>query len=330
MDDVASRAGVSTSTVSHVLNGTRKVSPVTVQAVQRAIEELGYIPNTLARSLARSSTSTIGVAISALSNHYFSETVHAIETECAKHGYMMLFVDTHDDPEQELRVVTALHHRRVDGMVLAPSNGSKALDYLRANQIPAVLVDRMMSEQFDQVGVDNAQPTQALIAHLIAHGHRRIGFIAGREGFSTTDERVAGYRAALQAAGLAFDAQLLVNGGSNTQPARQATAQLLGLAAPPTAIMAGNNLMTLGAMHALRDAHIAVPGQMALVGFDDFDWADFFVPRLTLIAQPVQALGARAVDLLLQRMARPDAPTQSVRLAPTLRLRHSCGCIGLE
>ncbi|UOK36175.1 LacI family transcriptional regulator [Pseudomonas palleroniana] len=330
MDDVASRAGVSTSTVSHVLNGTRKVSPVTVQAVQRAIEELGYIPNTLARSLARSSTSTIGVAISALSNHYFSETVHAIETECAKHGYMMLFVDTHDDPEQELRVVTALHHRRVDGMVLAPSNGSKALDYLRANQIPTVLVDRMMSEQFDQVGVDNAQPTQALIAHLIAHGHRRIGFIAGREGFSTTDERVAGYRAALQAAGLAFDAQLLVNGGSNTQPARQATAQLLGLAAPPTAIMAGNNLMTLGAMHALRDAHIAVPGQMALVGFDDFDWADFFVPRLTLIAQPVQALGARAVDLLLQRMARPDAPTQSVRLAPTLRLRHSCGCIGLE
>ncbi|KWU52096.1 LacI family DNA-binding transcriptional regulator [Pseudomonas palleroniana] len=330
MDDVASRAGVSTSTVSHVLNGTRKVSPVTVQAVQRAIEELGYIPNTLARSLARSSTSTIGVAISALSNHYFSETVHAIETECAKHGYMMLFVDTHDDPEQELRVVTALHHRRVDGMVLAPSNGSKALDYLRVNQIPTVLVDRMMSEQFDQVGVDNAQPTQALIAHLIAHGHRRIGFIAGREGFSTTDERVAGYRAALQAAGLPFDAQLLVNGGSNTQPARQATAQLLGLAAPPTAIMAGNNLMTLGAMHALRDAHIAVPGQMALVGFDDFDWADFFVPRLTLIAQPVQALGARAVDLLLQRMARPDAPTQSVRLAPTLRLRHSCGCIGLE
>ena len=326
MDDVASRAGVSTSTVSHVLNGTRKVSPATVQAVQRAIQELGYIPNTLARSLARSSTSTIGVAISALSNHYFSETVHAIETECAKHGYMMLFVDTHDDPEQELRVVTALHHRRVDGIVLAPSNGSLALEYLKANEIPAVLVDRMMSEHFDQVGVENTQPTQALIEHLIAHGHRRIGFIAGRTGFSTTDERVAGYCAALHAAGLAFDPQLLVNGGSNSEPARQATVQLLGLAAPPTAIMAGNNLMTLGAMHALRDAQLEVPRQMALVGFDDFDWADFFVPRLSLIAQPVKALGARAVDLLLQRMASPDAPLQSVRLAPTLQLRNSCGC----
>ncbi|MGY2376035.1 LacI family DNA-binding transcriptional regulator [Pseudomonas sp. SDO524_S393] len=327
MDDVASRAGVSTSTVSHVLNGTRKVSPATVQAVQRAIQELGYIPNTLARSLARSSTNTIGVAISALSNHYFSETVHAIETECAKHGYMMLFVDTHDDPEQELRVVTALHHRRVDGILLAPSTGSRALEYLRANEMPTVLVDRMMSTQFDQVGVENTRSTQALVAHLIEHGHRRIGFIAGRAGLGTTDERVAGYRAALQAAGLGFDAQLLVNGGSNSEPARAATAQLLALNEPPTAIMAGNNLMTLGAMHALRDARIDVPAQMALVGFDDFDWADFFVPRLTLIAQPVKALGAQAVDLLLQRMTTPDAPTRSVRLAPTLQLRNSCGCL---
>ncbi|WP_428554354.1 LacI family DNA-binding transcriptional regulator [Pseudomonas edaphica] len=330
MDDVASRAGVSTSTVSHVLNGTRKVSPATVQAVQRAIQALGYIPNTLARSLARSSTNTIGVAISALSNHYFSETVQAIETECVRHGYMMLFADPHDDPEQELRVVTALHHRRVDGILLAPSTGSSALEYLQANEMPTVLVDRMMSEQFDQVGVENTQSTQALVAHLIEHGHRRIGFIAGREGLSTTDERVAGYRAALQAAGLVFDPQLLVNGGSNSEPARQATAQLLALPVPPTAIMAGNNLMTLGAMHALREARIEVPGQMALVGFDDFDWADFFVPRLTLIAQPVKELGARAVHMLLQRMATPGAPTQSVRLAPSLQRRDSCGCIEVE
>jgi LacI family transcriptional regulator len=239
---------------------------------------------------------------------------------------MMLFVDTHDDPEQELRVVTALHHRRVDGILLAPSTGSLALEYLQANQVPAVLVDRMMCDRFDQVGVENTQSTQALVAHLIGHGHRRIGFISGRAGLGTSDERVAGYQAALQAAGLVFDPQLLVNGGSSSEPARQATAQLLTLATPPTAIMAGNNLMTLGAMHALRDANIDVPGQMALVGFDDFDWADFFVPRLTLIAQPVQELGARAVNLLLERMASPKRKTHSVRLAPTLKIRNSCGC----
>nr|WP_154744376.1 LacI family DNA-binding transcriptional regulator [Pseudomonas karstica] len=326
MDDVAKLAGVSTSTVSHVLNGTRKVSPQTVQAVQGAIRQLGYIPNTLARSLARSTTNTIGVAISALSNHYFSETVHAIETECAKHGFMMLFVDTHDDPEQELRVITALHHRRVDGIILAPSTGSLALAYLQANSIAAVLVDRMVDDSFDQVGVENTQSTQALVAHLIEHGHRRIGFVAGRAGLGTTDERVAGYQAALQAAGLPQDPALLVNGGSNSEPARQVTRQLLALSSPPTAIMTGNNLMTLGVMHALRDAGIEVPRQMALVGFDDFDWADFFVPRLTLIAQPVQELGARAVSLLLERMASPKCKKHSVRLTPTLRIRHSCGC----
>ncbi|MGV8921123.1 MAG: LacI family DNA-binding transcriptional regulator [Pseudomonas sp.] len=328
MDDVARLAGVSTSTVSHVLNGTRKVSPATVKAVEAAVQALGYIPNTLARSLARSTTNTIGVAISALSNHYFSETVQAIETECAKHGIMMLFVDTHDDPEQELRVVRALHHRRVDGILLAPSMGSRAaLDYLQENEIATVLVDRLVEQGFDQVGVENQQSTQDLIAHLLEHGHRRIGFIAGRSGFSTSDERVAGYRAALQAAGLTFAPQLLVQGESSSEPARVATRQLLALAEPPTAIMAGNNLMTLGAMHALRDAQIAVPEQMALVGFDDFDWADFFVPRLTVIAQPVKALGERAVQLLLQRIDSPERYTQSMRLEPTLRIRNSCGCL---
>ncbi|WP_397452977.1 LacI family DNA-binding transcriptional regulator [Pseudomonas sp. NA-150] len=329
MDDVARLAGVSTSTVSHVLNGTRKVSPATVKAVEAAVQALGYIPNTLARSLARSTTNTIGVAISALTNQYFSETVHAIETECAKHGIMMLFVDTHDDPEQELRVIKALHHRRVDGILLAPTTGSerRALEYLQANEIPTVLVDRLVEKGFDQVGVENHDSTQSLVAHLIEHGHRRIGFIAGRSGFSTSDERVAGYRAALEAAGLAFAPVLLVQGESSSEPARVATRQLLALVEPPTAIVAANNLMTLGAMHALRDAKIAVPEQMALVGFDDFDWADFFVPRLTVIAQPVKALGERAVQLLLRRIEAPDSETLSVRLAPTLRIRNSCGCL---
>ncbi|HXR00557.1 MAG TPA: LacI family DNA-binding transcriptional regulator, partial [Pseudomonas sp.] len=279
MEDVARRARVSTSTVSHVLNGTRKVSPHTIEAVQQAVRALGYIPNTLARSLARSRTNTIGVAISALSNHYFSETVHAIETECARHGIMMLFVDTHDDPGQELRVVQALHHRRVDGILLAPSSDPQraALAYLQANAIPTVLVDRMAFEGFDQVGVENRESTRELVAHLIGHGHRRIGMIAGHRGLSTTEERIEGYRQALADGGLVFEDALLVNGQSNSGSARVAACQLLGLPTPPSAILAANNLMTIGAMHALRDAQIAVPEQMALVGFDDFDWADFFL-----------------------------------------------------
>jgi LacI family transcriptional regulator len=328
MEDVAKRARVSTSTVSHVLNGTRKVSAKTVEAVQRAVQELGYIPNTLARSLARSRTNTIGVAISALSNHYFSETVHAIETECARHGIMMLFVDTHDDPAQELRVVQALHHRRVDGILLAPSSDPQraALAYLRSNAIPSVLVDRMAIEGFDQVGVENRESTAELVRHLIGHGHRRICMIAGHRGLSTTEERIEGYRQALFEADIPWDPPLLIDGESNSESARVATAALLRLNPPPTAILAANNLMTIGAMHALRDANIDVPEQMALVGFDDFDWADFFLPRLSVIAQPVQALGARAVQLLLQRIDHPEGKRLSERLAPTLRIRNSCGC----
>lgn len=328
MEDVARLAKVSTSTVSHVLNGTRKVSAQTVAAVEQAVQALGYIPNTLARSLARSRTNTIGVAISALSNHYFSETVHAIETECARHGIMMLFVDTHDDPEQELRVVKALHHRRVDGILLAPSMDTqqRALSYLQNNAIPTVLVDRLAAEGFSQVGVENRESTRALIAHLIGHGHQRIGMVAGAPGLSTTEERVDGYRAALAEAGLPRDDALLVDGESRSESARIATHRLLELKHPPTAIMAGNNLMTIGAMHALREASLRVPEQMALVGFDDFDWADFFLPRLSVIAQPVQELGVQAVTLLLNCIDNPEGPRQTVRLAPALRIRNSCGC----
>jgi LacI family transcriptional regulator len=225
-------------------------------------------------------------------------------------------------------VVKALHHRRVDGILLAPSSDPQqaALEYLQANAIPTVLVDRMASDSFDQVGVENLQSTRELVAHLIGHGHRRIGMIAGHRGFSTTEERIEGYLQALSDAGMAFDDTLLVNGESNSESARRAAQQLLGLSAPPSAIMAANNLMTIGAMHALRDAKIAVPEQIALVGFDDFDWADFFLPRLSVIAQPVQALGERAVQLLLQRIDSPEGPRQAQRLSATLRIRNSCGC----
>ena len=329
MEDVARAADVSLSTVSHVLNGTRKVSPKTVAAVNAAMQQIGYVPNMLARALAGSSSGTIGVAISAFTNHYFSETVRAIEAACTRHGLMMLFSDTHDDPEQELKVVQNLHQRRVDGIVLAPSGDThnRALDYLASNKIASVLVDRMSPQAFDQVGVENTQATAELVSHLITvHGHRRIGFISGAPGLSTTDERIDGYRLALQRADIAFDPDLLRSGDSNLERSGAATLELLALAQRPTAIVAANNLMTIGTMHALRDARIAVPQDVALAGFDDFDWADYFSPRLTVMAQPLEELGAMAVDLLIERIAHPERTQHVQRLSPALRVRNSCGC----
>ncbi|MBB5368293.1 MULTISPECIES: LacI family DNA-binding transcriptional regulator [unclassified Janthinobacterium] len=329
MEDVARAADVSLSTVSHVLNGTRKVSPKTVAAVNAAMQQIGYVPNMLARALAGSSSGTIGVAISAFTNHYFSETVRAIEAACTRHGLMMLFSDTHDDPAQELKVVQNLHQRRVDGIVLAPSGDpdNLALNYLSSNKIASVLVDRMSPLPFDQVGVENIEATAQLVSHLITvHGHRRIGFIAGAVGLSTTNERVEGYRLALERAGIKFDPALVRPGDSNLARSGAATRELLQLDQRPTAIVAGNNLMTIGTMHALRDAHIAVPQEVALAGFDDFDWADYFSPRLTVMAQPLEELGSMAVDLLIERIANPGREQHVSRLAPTLRVRNSCGC----
>ena len=149
--DVARHAGVSMSTVSHVVNQTRKVDPATASVVERAIAEIGYTPNTIARALARSATGTVGIAISAISNPYFSDIICAIETECARLGLMVFLADTHDEPEQELRVLRALHQRRVDGIILAPAADPdrKSLKYVLDNKIPCVLVDRLLSPLFD-------------------------------------------------------------------------------------------------------------------------------------------------------------------------------------
>ena len=328
MEDVARAANVSMTTVSHVLNETRKVSPATATAVREAMKRVGYVPNTVARVLAGAASRTIGVAISERTNHYFSETVRAIETECARNEMMMLLADTHDDPEQELKVVQSLHQRQVDGILLAPTPDAerRALQYLTANRIPAVLVDRSMPCDFDQVGVENRRSSMQLVLHLLEHGHRRIGLVSGAPGLSTTEERIAGYRAALKKADIPFDEELVRSGASLLEPARLATQQLLALHRPPTAIMAANNLMTIGAMHALRDARIDVPKKVALVGFDDFDWADYFNPRLTVVAQPLEELGARSVQLLMRRIKEPDEKQQVLKLAPSLQIRNSCGC----
>ena len=328
MDDVAKAANVSVTTVSHVLNGTRKVHPDTEKLVRAAVQEVGYIQNSLARSLAMSATNTIGVAIPTFANHYFSEVVRSIENECMKNGLMMLFSDTHDDPDQELKIVQAFHQRRVDGVVLAPADDGRleSLAYLRNNKIPGVLVDHLLTQGFDQVGVKNKVAVQELIAHLIGHGHTRIGFISGAAWNSTSAERLDGYRAALKSAGIPYDETLVRCGESAIEPAQVATRQLLALDSRPTAIMTSNNLMTIGAMRALREVKIDVPQDMAFVGFDDFDWADLFNPRLTVMAQPLEEIGAKALKLLIKRIKNPEGSRQTIRLQPTIQIRNSCGC----
>ncbi|MFF4013512.1 LacI family DNA-binding transcriptional regulator [Streptomyces sp. NPDC001843] len=333
MADVARSAGVSVATVSHVLNGTRPVLPHTRQAVLDAIDELGYTPNTLARSLVTSRTRSIGLAVSAITNPYFTEILQGVEAAALQEGYSLLIADPHDDPGHERKVVQLLHERRVDGMIVAPSADPRELvAYLGRQAVPTVFLDRVVDDRttaapcFDQVCAENTEPMTRLVTHLAGLGHRRIALVAGLPGLSTTDERITGYRHGLASAGLAHDPRLVVSGNSESAGAERATAALLALRPAPTALVTANNAMTIGALRALRDLGLSVPGDIALCCFDDFAWADLFSPRLTVIAQPSRDIGARAVRVLLDRLATPDGPARTVRLPCSFVHRTSCGC----
>jgi LacI family transcriptional regulator len=328
MADVARAADVSTTTVSHVLNGTRPVSPATVERVRAAIAQTGYSQNTIARALARARTQSLGLAINGLSNPYFTDVIAAVEEESSRANHTLLLGDTHDDPEHELTIVRALVERRVDGLLLAPSPGAAdlALPYLAAQELPVVLLDRLIAgASLDQIGAENTEPTAELVDHLAGLGHTRIGMVVGIPGLSTTDERVAGYRQGLARHGLPVDDALIAGGGSQRDAARDAAHQLLALPDPPTAIISGNNAMTIGTMRALSERGLHVPDDLALVAFDDFEWADLFAPRLTVVRQPTAELGHRAVRMLLDRLADGSRPPQTVRLPTTFVHRNSCG-----
>lgn len=323
--DVARHAGVSVSTVSHVVNGTRFVSPETAQRVNEAIEVFGYLPNGLARALKRASTSSVGLAISAISNPYFSDIICAIEAECARLGLTVLLSDTQEDPERELAVVKTLHQRRVDGIVLAPSADPElSLAYLERVRLPCVLVDRMADGRFDQVGVDNAAAMRVLVDHVIAKGHYDIGYICGQPGLATTTERVDGFRAALAANGIALPADWLSSSNATSADATASARAMLMLAQRPSVLVTGNNMATIGTMRAIRELSLHVPGDVAVVGIDDFEWADCFEPRLTLMAQPCEEIGRQAASLLVQRIESPEGQRRAIRLEPTLQVRESC------
>jgi LacI family transcriptional regulator len=326
--DVARVAGVSTSTVSHVLNGTRTVLPETRDRVLEAIRLTGYRQHSVARALRRARTDSIGLAVSDITNPYFIDVIRGIEAAARTAGYTLLLANAAEESKREAAAIRAFAERRVDGLIVALTAGGHddVVPDLRRLGIPTVLVDRLSEPGFDQVGVVNNAPTAKLVTHLIDRGHRRIGFVTGRPGLATTTERVTGYRAALARAGIAYDPAFVVVGMSRDDAAEAAVRRMMSDRLPPTAVVAGNNVMALGSLRALRDLGYTVPGQVALVSYDDFPWADLFAPRLTTIAQPSFEIGRQAMRLLLRRIADPDAPYRQVRLKPSLIHRDSCGC----
>jgi LacI family transcriptional regulator len=326
--DVARRAGVSTSTVSHVANGTRVVSDERRQRVLEAMHELGYEANLVARSLKTRRSHLVGLVSSDIGNPFFTSVVRGVEDVVMARGYTLILGTTGEDPHREEAYLRLLGAQRIDGLILAPAGDRYPyLDRIMHTRTAFVLLDRSLpGPPVPAVVLDNIDAGRTATRHLLSLGHRRIGVVSGRAGISTTVERLEGYRLALDAAGIAYDPALVVDGRSGLEEARQATARLLALPDRPTAIVVGNNLMTLGTVAAIEACGLCIPRDVGVVGFDDALWADILHPRLTTIAQPTYELGRAAADLLLRRIDAPEGQVP-LRTAMTGRLivRESCG-----
>ncbi|MDT0309230.1 LacI family DNA-binding transcriptional regulator [Streptomyces sp. DSM 44917] len=330
--DVADRAGVSISTVSHVVNGTRRVAEKTRQRVLRAIEETGYRQDTLARSLRRSRTDSVGLVVSDSGQPAFAEMVRGVEREAARAGCILLLANSGESAVQETRVLRALTARRVDGLIVAPVAGStgEEIDAIRRDGTPVVLLDRIGSGAGgDQVGVENAALMRELVSHLIGHGHRRVALAAGDARVSTIAERREGYEQALCAHGIEPDPDLVLTGPGLAEDTRRATLGLLAGPGRPPAVVCASTETATGVLEAARELGLSIPGDLKVAVFDEFPHADLFEPRLTAVRQPAVDLGAAAMRLLWRRIEgeAPDPPGgEEIRLTPTIVYRTSCGC----
>jgi LacI family transcriptional regulator len=324
MRDVAERAGVSPATVSRVLNGAASVRPEYRERVLRAIEEVGYRPNRLASNLRRQKAEMIGAVISDIENPHFTQMVRAVEDAAYRRGYRVLLCNTDETAQKQRAYLEMLAAERVLGVLISPSEpGGAEISELIDLGIPVIAFDRAVDDpRADAVVVDNAAGTWLATEFLIRAGHERIGFVSGLAGIETSVERQLGYERAMREAGLE---PRTASGGFRISDARMATEELLGTYGDLTALIVGNNLMTIGALEALRAHRLRVPGEIALVAVDDPFWAELVDPPLTTLAQPVREMAGCAVELLLERIGGRRERPRRVVFDFELRVRGSCG-----
>ena len=332
--DVAARAGVSFTTVSHVLNGTRRVSDPSRQRVERAVAELGYVPSALARSLKTSETHVLGVLVPNITNPFFAELMRGVEDAARGRGYSMFLCNCDDDPARQLGYVRSLLARRVDGLLLANSaaEASTVSGVLRQTPVPTVVVDRTAPGlDADLVRLDHAGGARLATEHLLGLGHRCIACLAGPLVFEVSRARAAGWREALAAAGITPATGWLVEGPYSPAQGHAATLGLLADHPEITAICAGNDLLGIGALRAAAERGVAVPRQLSVIGFDGIELGGFIHPGLSSVGQDIRSIGARAAAVLIERIrrgaARHHGPVRDLVVTPELILRESTGAV---
>lgn len=330
--DVARAAGVSVGTASAALSGSAPVSARLSRKVREAVEEVGYAPDGVARSLRLGRTNTLALVISDISNPFFASLAKAVEKAANAAGYSLVLCNTDEDPAKELKLLSLMRVQRVDGIIVAPS-GFEA-DYVaglnRLSGPPIVMVDRSVpGVAFDDVVVDNVGAARLVTEYLIRLGHRRIAIVGGRPHISTAEERLRGYQEALTAHGIEVEPDLALAADFQAEPAFDAVQALLGRPNPPTAIFAANNMMAIGTVQAVLSMGFRCPDDISIAGIDDFIWSSTMQPRLTTVVQPIEAMGESAVRCLLERLSGGKAPTERMEarhvvLPARLLIRESC------
>lgn len=326
--DVARLAETSTATVSRVLNGTGFVTEDLYKRVTGAAVQLGYAPNAVARSLKQRKTNTIGVLISDIANPFFGSVVRGIEDILAERQYNALLCNTDRQVSKEAHYVRLLVEKRVDGLIIsAAGNSGEHLALLREHGIPWVFVNRRPPGIGGPVvQTDNLAGAYEAAAHLIALGHRRIGVVAGPQDVNTGRERLKGFTEALADRGVPLPAERIYLGDFGEESGYAGIRQLMTTPSPPTALLISNNLMTVGALRALKEMGLKVPEDVALVAFDETDWARIVVPPLTTVAQLTYEMGQASARQILKAIgANGQAGEQVVSLKPRLIVRESCG-----
>ncbi|OGO09334.1 MAG: LacI family transcriptional regulator [Chloroflexi bacterium RBG_13_60_13] len=329
MRDVAKRAGASVTTVSHVVNGTRRVSDGLRQQVLTAVTELGYQPNALARSLRSKKTHTIGLVVPDSANPFFAEVARGIEDVTFEAGHSVILCNSDGNLQKELLYTDLLVEKQVDGILFVAA-GFSAEHILRLLQrrIPVVVVDREIpGVSVDSVLTDNERGGWLATDHLIKLGHCRIGCITGPSDLTPSADRVRGYQRALQESGLPVESELVVKGEFQSESGHRAAHSLLGMEDPPTAVFACNDLMAVGVFGAAYERSFQVPDQLSVVGFDDIRLASFTNPPLTTVAQPKHEMGALAARMLLDRMQDPEMAPRRRLLETKLLVRRSTASV---
>src|SRR5919197_5746852 len=332
--DVARRAGVSPMTVSRVINDSTRVSPETRGRVEAAIAELGYVPSRLARGLSAQRTGTLALIVPDVANPFFTLVVRGAEDVARRADYRVILCDTRSDLVIEREVIEEMIAHRVEGILIAPVS-DRSRDHLKRLAkfgVPFVLVDRTVRGiDADAVLGDSADGARRLVEHLISLGHRRIAMIVESDDVSTARDRRRGYEAALTAAGLPRDPAVVTEASVDPGGGFDGMRRLLELPEPPTAVFTVNNLVALGAIEAVRAAGLDVPDDVALVCFDDIEYASRLYPFLTVMEQPAETFGTLGTQLLLERVEGRGSDRRHVVVLPgEFIIRKSCGALSSD